>query len=135
MNAIGTKVLPDGLVPLVHAGLDVLKAVEKGLKKRAELTLAEYSILEYLSIYGPELRMSALARMLDCQKSNMTQMVDRMQRKRLVIRRPESAQSRALFVSMTELGKLRYKKARRAWQFILIDAREAAAAHGYADLP
>jgi DNA-binding MarR family transcriptional regulator len=133
MNIVGTEALPQDMARFVEAAVAIVNRVDARLKRAAEVTLAEYSVLWIIEC-ETQPRMVDIAAKLKCNRSNMTQLIDRMQRRGLVKRIIDPKNSRGFLVTFTAEGKNRYWKANREYGEAVRSAREEAAAHGYTDL-
>jgi DNA-binding MarR family transcriptional regulator len=132
MNAIGTKLLPKNMGNVIDAGLAILSALDKSMKFLAGITLAEYSVLDAIQTtnQGEPLCMSDLADGLGCQKSNMTQLIDRMQKRKLVVRKPHLYNQRMLMVHVEDAGREAHDKVKDAWDIFLKIGLTNAASYG-----
>lgn len=116
-----------------------------------DMSLSASSTLVTLTDRGPQ-RITALARMEGVTQPSMTELVKRLERDRLVVRRPDPYDSRAVTVTITAAGtrlvsERRLDRARRLADLVsglaeedrraLLDAQPALrrlAAHGLAQL-
>lgn len=71
------------------------------------LSTAKLSVLKHLIQAGEPLPLGHLAARLTCVKSNITQLVDRLEREGLVQRVPDSDDRRCLRAAITEEGRRR----------------------------
>lgn len=133
MNAIGTKLLPNSMNDLVSGGLAVLNALDRGMKDIAGITLAEYSVLDLIltNNRGDPLCMSELAETLACQKSNMTQLIDRMQKRKLVRRKPHLYNQRMLMVYVQSAGVEAHTIVVNKWEALMDLAKLTASRYGH----
>ena len=72
------------------------------------LSLPKYSVLSELVTAGGPLSLSELATRLSCVRSNMTQLVDRLEADGLVKRVDDPADRRAVKAMITEEGRARH---------------------------
>lgn len=84
------------------------RAVEAG-----GLSLAQLRVLRGLVEKGGTLPLGGLADLLSCVKSNVTQLVDRLEAEGLVRREPDPEDRRSIRAVLTAEGRRRYE---RAWQ-------------------
>jgi DNA-binding MarR family transcriptional regulator len=96
----------DQLVDAVLGASRALVAVAaRSLSDLAEdVTLAQYRVLVELAARGPQ-RAAELAGVLQVERSTATRMCDRLVRKRLIHRRRESRDRRAVQVALTAEGR------------------------------
>ena len=96
----------DQLVDAVLGASRALVAVAaRSLDDLAEdVTLAQYRVLVELAARGPQ-RVADLASVLAVERSTVTRMCDRLVRKRLVHRRRDSRDRRAVQVALTTVGR------------------------------
>ncbi len=107
-----------------------LQAVAHHLEEALEpvgLSLAKFGVLARLAAAGEPLPLGTLAERCACVKSNITQLVDRLEAERLVLRTADSRDRRFIRAELTEEGRRRHEKGRRA-----LEATEAAL---FQDLP
>jgi DNA-binding MarR family transcriptional regulator len=90
------------------------------------LSLAKMGALQILAEAGGAVPLGQLACRLCCVKSNVTQLVDRLEAEGLVRRTPDPADRRSVLALITEPGRARLAEARAA--------RERAEAELLADL-
>lgn len=106
LQAMSTTAAPDDqLVDAVLGASRALVAVAaKSLDDLAEdVTLAQYRVLVELAARGPQ-RVAELAGVLGVERSTATRMCERLRRKRLIHRRRESRDRRAVQVALTAGG-------------------------------
>jgi DNA-binding MarR family transcriptional regulator len=89
------------------------------------LSSAKYSVLGKLAQAGEPLALSDLAAQVSCVRSNMTQLVDRLEAEGLVRRVDDSEDRRIVRAALTQLGK--EKAAAGAEQVNRIQSQVAAA--------
>ncbi|MGB8511020.1 MAG: MarR family transcriptional regulator [Pyrinomonadaceae bacterium] len=97
--------------------LQVSQRVETRLEAalaESGLTLAKIGVLNHLVKAGESLPLSRLAERSSCVKSNMTQLVDRLEADGLVKRADHPEDRRAVLAAITEEGLRRYEAGGRA---------------------
>ena len=117
---VGSSAAPSDstIFSLLHAA----HALEDRLEARLAgvgLSVPKFSVLSALVSSGNALALSELASRLSCVRSNMTQLVDRLEADALVRRVTDPADRRAVKASITALGRERQ----------IAGAREVAALH------
>lgn len=95
---------------LVHAAQDVEARVEHALDE-VGLSLAKMKLLRHLYNAKEPLALGALAEKNSCVKSNVTQLMDRMEGEGLVKRVPDPADRRSIRAQITAEGKRKYEAA------------------------
>src|SRR5215203_7558478 len=119
MNA-GPKGAPSGLFAVLHAAHAAEAEVESKLNE-VHLSMAKLMALKALSEAGESLPLGQLAERLSCVKSNVTQLVDRLEADGLVARAADPNDRRSRLAVLTDAGRAAYEKGRR----IQLDAEEA----------
>jgi DNA-binding MarR family transcriptional regulator len=97
--------------------LGTLQAVETRLEGALEpsgLSLAKFKTLHTLVSAGEPLPLRALAEHCACVRSNITQLVDRLEADRLVVRTDDPSDRRSIRAEVTAEGRARYKAGYRA---------------------
>ncbi len=89
-----------GFVHAAHAVEDRLEAAMASVG----LSLARFGVLEQLAVAGEPLALSEIASRLSCVRSNMTQLVDRLEAEGLVRRVAVPGDRRSVRAELTELG-------------------------------
>ena len=107
--------------PLATLGeiLGTLHAVETRLEAALEpmgLSLAKFKTLHTLVTAGEPLPLRALAEECACVRSNITQLVDRLEAEKLVLRSDDPKDRRSIRAELTAEGRARYKAGLRALQ-------------------
>lgn len=92
------------LSTILHAAYTAEHGVETRLNEIG-LSLAKLAALQALSEAGESLPLSQLAGRLSCVKSNITQLVDRLEADGLVARKPDPNDRRARLAVMTAAGR------------------------------
>lgn len=116
MNESGLLCTPlarEVLVALRHAGAEVEAWLERSVEPMG-LSLAKMGALRTLVEAEEPIPLGQLAGRLCCVKSNVTQLVDRLEADRLVRRVPDPADRRSVRAEVTEEGRARYAQAVRA---------------------
>lgn len=99
--------------------LGTLHSVETRLEATLEplgLSLAKFKALHTLVSAGEPLPLRALAEQCACVRSNITQLVDRLEADKLVMRADDPSDRRSIRAELTAEGRARYKAASRALQ-------------------
>jgi MarR family transcriptional regulator for hemolysin len=104
-----------GLFPLLHAAGAAQAYLESKLDA-VDLSLAKLAALSALFDAGESLPLGQLAGRLSCVKSNITQLVDRLEADGLVARRPDPNDRRTRLAVMTAAGRKACKEGRRIQQ-------------------
>lgn len=91
---------------LLHAGRVVEDRLEAALAA-AELSLPKYSVLTFLAAADEPLTLSDIAGRMKCVRSNITQLVDRLEADGLVRRIDHPNDRRAVHAALTPLGRER----------------------------
>ena len=92
---------------LLHAAHALEDRVEASLEK-AGLSTPKFSVLSALVANGGPLSLSELANRLSCVRSNMTQLVDRLESEGLVHRVDDPADRRIVKAAITESGRVKH---------------------------
>jgi DNA-binding MarR family transcriptional regulator len=106
---------PAGLFALLHAAGAVETHVD-GRLAAAGLSLPKLAALHQLMDAGEPMPLSRLAERLSCVKSNVTQLVDRLEADGLVSREPDPNDRRGRLAVITALGRKRYEEGARIQQ-------------------
>lgn len=89
---------------LLHAAQMVSDRLE-GALSNAGLSMPKHSALSRLAEAGEPLTLSELAARLSCVRSNITQLVDRLEAEGLVRRVDDASDRRSIRAELTELGR------------------------------
>lgn len=114
--------------PLMLSLLHAAQALESQLEAAfatVGLSWARYGVLEQLARAAAPLPLGELAARLSCVRSNVTQLVDRLEAEELVRRVADPADRRSVRAELTALGRERY--AAGAEQLRRVQAEVAAA--------
>jgi DNA-binding MarR family transcriptional regulator len=95
------------MLSLIHAGQLLEDRIESALGT-VGLSLAKYRVLALLTDAAETLTLSDLAEKASCVRSNITQLVDRLEADGLVQRIDDPADRRVKRAQLTPLGKERY---------------------------
>jgi DNA-binding MarR family transcriptional regulator len=101
--------------------LGTLHALETRLEAALEpmgLSLAKFKALHQLVAAGESLPLRTLAEQCACVRSNITQLVDRLEAEKLVIRADDPQDRRSIRAELTAEGRARYKAGSRALQAV-----------------
>jgi DNA-binding MarR family transcriptional regulator len=100
----GTPTAPAGLVDLLQAAGTVETFVESKLSA-VGLSMPKLAALDRLVTAGDSMTLGQLAERLACVKSNVTQLVDRLEADGLVVRTSEPNDRRSRLAVITEQGR------------------------------
>lgn len=78
------------------------------------LSLAKFALLDHLVKVGEPLPLTRLAERLVCVKSNITQLIDRLEAENLVERIDAPQDRRSVLAALTDEGRRRYELGERA---------------------
>jgi DNA-binding MarR family transcriptional regulator len=78
------------------------------------LSLAKFKVLAQLVAAGEPLPLRALADMSSCVRSNITQLMDRLESERLVVRADDPRDRRSIRAELTAEGRARHASAAKA---------------------
>ena len=114
----GTDVLDGTSAPhwtfsVLHAAHVIEDRMEQSLGK-VSLSIAKQGALSELAAAGEPLTLSQLAARLSCVRSNMTQLVDRLEADGLVKRLDDPADRRSVRAELTQLGRERQRAGDKA---------------------
>lgn len=98
---------------LLHAAERVESRFEVALSASG-LSLSKLGVLRILVEAGEPLPLSRLAGKLACVKSNVTQLIDRLEADGLVARTSDPGDRRSVLASVTDEGRRRFESGRRA---------------------
>jgi DNA-binding MarR family transcriptional regulator len=123
-----------GLFAVLHTSSVLESRVEAKLSEIG-LSLAKLAALHRLSEAGESLPLGQLAERLSCVKSNVTQLVDRLEADGLVSRAADPNDRRSRLAVLTDAGREAYAKGRKIQidmeetLFGALTAEESAALH------
>ena len=90
---------------MLHADRIISESIEKGLRARAGLSLAQYQVLRRLSLAAEgRLRMVDISDGLCVSKSGVTQLVDRLEEAGMVERQSQRSDRRLTYAKITARG-------------------------------
>jgi DNA-binding MarR family transcriptional regulator len=104
---------PHWTFSVLHAAHVIEDRMELALSK-VSLSMAKHGALTQLALAGEPLTLSQLATRLSCVRSNMTQLVDRLEADGLVRRLDDPADRRSVRAELTPLGRERQIAGERA---------------------
>jgi len=104
---------PHWTLSVLHAAHLIEDRIEQALGK-VGLSMAKQGALTELASAGEPLTLSQLAARLSCVRSNMTQLVDRLEADGLVKRLDDPADRRSVRAELTQLGRERHKAGEKA---------------------
>ena len=122
-----TPLVREVLMALRSAGAEVEAWLERSVEPMG-LSLAKMGALHTLVEADEPIPLGQLAERLCCVKSNVTQLVDRLEADRLVRRVPDPADRRSVRAEVTDEGRARFAAAVRARR-----AAEAELLAGFSD--
>ncbi len=102
-GATATIAAPHFTFSILHAAQAIGDQLEEALGK-VGLSMAKHSALTQLAMAGQPLTLSELAARLSCVRSNITQLVDRLEADGLVRRVDDPADRRSVRAELTPLG-------------------------------
>jgi DNA-binding MarR family transcriptional regulator len=123
-----------GLFAVLHAAGSVEARVESRLAE-VGLSIPKLAALHQLTQAGDSLPLGQLAERLSCVKSNVTQLIDRLEGDGLVTRAADPSDRRSRLAVITESGKSAYAKGMQIQQqsereiFGALSRDEAASLH------
>lgn len=110
-NALTTADRPAAMsLQVLEAAREVEARLESALGG-VGLSLAKFGVLARLVEAGEPLPLGGLAERCSCVRSNMTQLVDRLEAERLVERVQEPNDRRSVLAALTAAGRERYTEA------------------------
>lgn len=98
---------------LLHSGSAVGDRIERSLEPLG-LSLAKMGVLRHLVAAGDSLPLGQLAERLSCVRSNVTQLVDRLEADGLVRRVPDPGDRRSVLARITDQGRSSFAAGARA---------------------
>jgi DNA-binding MarR family transcriptional regulator len=103
--------------PLVFSLLGAAQGIERQFEEALatiDLSGAKFAALSVLASQGQPISLSELAGKLSCVRSNVTQLVDRMEKEGLVNRVDDPADRRGVQAQVTPAGRERFKAGQKA---------------------
>lgn len=107
-----TEHIPGGLFALLHAAGTAQTHVEARLAA-VNLSLAKLGALRAIAEAGESLPLGQLAERMSCVKSNITQLVDRLEADGLVRREADPGDRRSRLAVMTDAGRVSCEQGER----------------------
>jgi DNA-binding MarR family transcriptional regulator len=114
MNGSGQN--EPGLAMSLIGAAHGIEARLEGSLEPLSLSLAKFGVLSALVEAGEPLPLSALAERLSCVRSNITQLVDRLEADKLVARLDDPKDRRSIRAYVTPEGRARHDMGRKALQ-------------------
>jgi DNA-binding MarR family transcriptional regulator len=108
------SICPLSPAPLAFQVLAAAHAVEARLEDalgQLGLSLAKFRVLAKLAVVGEPLPLGGLAEHCSCVRSNMTQLVDRLEADKLVERVNDPSDRRSVRAALTDAGRERHGEA------------------------
>lgn len=105
--------------PLSRLLLEAAHQVEAGLEQalgQVGMSLAKYGVLSHLAPSGEPMPLSQLAARSACVRSNITQLVDRLEAEGLVERVPDPSDRRSVRAALTAEGRRRFAEGQRLFE-------------------
>ncbi len=112
-DTIAEPAAPHWTFSVLHAAHLIEDRIEQALGK-VGLSMAKHGALSELAAAGEPLTLSQLAARLSCVRSNMTQLVDRLEADGLVTRLDDPDDRRSVRAELTQLGKERQQAGEKA---------------------
>lgn len=116
-NATATATVAEPAAHWTFAVLHAARVIEERLEAalgKVSLSMAKQGALTQLALAGEPLTLSQLATRLSCVRSNMTQLVDRLEADGLVKRLDDPSDRRSVRAELTALGRERQHAGARA---------------------
>jgi len=113
----------DGLVPSLLGAAHAIESRLEGVLDPLGLSLARLGVLRALDEAPEPVSLSDLAKQLACVRSNITQIVDRLEEDGYVRRRADPADRRGVQAELTAVGR---RAARRGWDVLQREQRTIA---------
>src|SRR6185436_6971452 len=110
MNETATSATPAPLAFLMLGAVHEMEAQLESTLGRVGLSLAKFGVLAKLAEAGEPLALSCLADRCSCVRSNMTQLVDRLEADKLVERVDDPNDRRSIKAVLTREGRSRYEE-------------------------
>jgi DNA-binding MarR family transcriptional regulator len=104
---------PAPMAFLMMGAVHQMEAHLEGSLAQAGLSLAKFRTLSHLVEAGEPVPLSSLAERCSCVRSNMTQLVDRLEAERLVERVSDPNDRRSVLAALTPEGRARHDEGAR----------------------
>lgn len=124
--ANGGSAADELMISLLAAADAVERRCEEALA-RVELSMAKFDALSLLAGEGEPVTLGACATSLECARSNVTQLIDRLEAEGLVVRVEIPGDRRAVCARITELGRARQAAGEKLLAQVRADFRRAVA--------
>lgn len=105
----------DLLATVLHAAEVIRDRLEAALEPTG-LSIAKLGALRHLAEANEPLPLGQLAERIACVKSNVTQLVDRLEADKLVRRVPDPSDRRSIRAEITEEGRVRFESGMNAYE-------------------
>lgn len=105
----------DLLATVIHAAEVIRDRLEAALEPTG-LSIAKLGALRHLAEANEPLPLGQLAERIACVKSNVTQLVDRLEADKLVRRVPDPSDRRSIRAEITEEGRTRFDAGMSAYE-------------------
>jgi DNA-binding MarR family transcriptional regulator len=115
------------MMSILGAAQAVEDRIEQALSTEG-LSLAKLGVLKVLVASDHPMSLGEVAKRLACVRSNVTQLVDRLEADGLVRREPDPADRRSIRAVITEEGRVRQVAGSRAMDSLQADVSQALAA-------
>jgi DNA-binding MarR family transcriptional regulator len=112
-SSCGKELMSRGLVRTLLQAASAIEGRLEAALDGAGLSLAKLGVLDQLMESGEPLALSRLAERLCCVKSNMTQLIDRLEEEGLVERTNHPQDRRTVLAAITKEGQRRYEIGRQ----------------------
>jgi len=103
------------ILQVLHTAHEIEARLERALGEHG-LSIARFGVLQQLARAEEPLTLSDLASRLSCVRSNITQLVDRLDADGLVRRVPDPTDRRSIRAALTPLGVERQSAGAAAWE-------------------
>jgi DNA-binding MarR family transcriptional regulator len=113
MNDVPAAVCPTSLAFQMLGAAHVVEACLESALDRIGLSVAKFGVLAKLVEAGEPLALGSLAERSCCVRSNMTQLVDRLEADRLVERMNDPSDRRSIRAALTAAGRERHTEGLR----------------------
>ena len=110
MDAVQATLYPSETSRVMAVLLQIARVLEKRLEEgleAADLSVAKYSAIKHLALAGEPLALSELAARMVCVRSNVTQLMGRLEADGLVQRVEDPRDRRCVRAELTPLGRER----------------------------
>lgn len=115
---------PDVMMSLIGAAHAVEARIEEALSAEG-LSMAKLGVLKVLVSSEAPLPLGEVAKRLACVRSNVTQLVDRLEADGLVKRQPDSNDRRSISAVITDEGRERHEAGAKAMEALQANVAQA----------